>query len=53
MIKVGFIGTGDISLLHSEGVHSSENAVLTGIWNRTRKKAEEKRLEKLRKLEKK
>lgn len=42
MIKVGFIGAGDISLLHSEGVHSSENAVLTGIWNRTRKKAEEK-----------
>ncbi len=42
MIKVGFIGAGDISLLHSEGVHSSENAVLSGIWNRTRKKAEEK-----------
>ena len=42
MIKVGFIGAGDISLLHSEGVHSAENAELTGIWNRTREKAEEK-----------
>ena len=42
MIKVGFIGTGDISLLHAEGVHLAENAELTGIWNRTRGKAEEK-----------
>ena len=42
MIKVGFIGAGDISLLHSEGVYSAENAELTGIWNRTREKAEEK-----------
>ena len=42
MIKVGFIGAGDISLLHSEGVHSAVNAELTGIWNRTREKAEEK-----------
>ena len=42
MIKVGFIGAGDISLLHAEGVQSSPNAELTGIWNRTREKAEEK-----------
>lgn len=42
MIKVGFIGAGDISLLHAEGVQSSPNAKLTGIWNRTREKAEEK-----------
>ena len=42
MIKVGFIGAGDISLLHSEGILSAENAELTGIWNRTREKAEQK-----------
>ena len=42
MIKVGFIGAGDIAYLHGEGVSSSANAELTGIWNRTRSKAEEK-----------
>ena len=42
MIKVGFIGAGDIAYLHGEGVSSSTNAELTGIWNRTRSKAEEK-----------
>ena len=42
MIKVGFIGAGDIAYLHGEGVNSSANARLTGIWNRTRSKAEEK-----------
>ena len=42
MTKVGFIGAGDIAYLHGEGVSSSANAELTGIWNRTRSKAEEK-----------
>ncbi len=42
MIKVGFIGAGDISLLHAEGVHLAENADLVGIWNRTGEKALEK-----------
>lgn len=42
MIKVGFIGAGDISLLHAEGVRASGNAELIGIWNRTQVKAEEK-----------
>ena len=42
MIKVGFIGAGDISLLHAEGVQKAENAELVGIWNRTRDKALEK-----------
>ena len=42
MIKVGFIGAGDIAYLHGEGVQSSSNAELYGIWNRTRSKAEEK-----------
>ena len=42
MTKVGFIGAGDIAYLHGEGVLSSPGAELTGIWNRTRSKAEEK-----------
>ena len=42
MIKVGFIGAGDISLLHEEGVNLSKNAELVGIWNRTVERAEEK-----------
>ena len=42
MTKVGFIGAGDIAYLHGEGVSSSANAELVGIWNRTRSKAEEK-----------
>ena len=42
MIKVGFIGAGDIAYLHGEGVQQAENAELVGIWNRTLNKAEEK-----------
>ena len=42
MIKVGFIGAGDIAYLHGEGVQQAENAKLVGIWNRTLSKAEEK-----------
>ena len=42
MTKVGFIGAGDISLLHAEGVQEAEGAELTGLWNRTRSRAEEK-----------
>lgn len=42
MIKVGFIGAGDIAYLHGEGVQATSNARLHGIWNRTRVKAEEK-----------
>ena len=42
MIKVGFIGAGDIAYLHGEGVQQAEGAVLAGIWNRTLSKAEEK-----------
>ena len=42
MIKVGFIGAGDIAFLHGEGVQQAENAELVGIWNRTLSKAEEK-----------
>ena len=42
MKKIGFIGAGDISLLHAEGVEETQDAELIGIWNRTRSKAEEK-----------
>ena len=42
MIKVGFIGAGDIAYLHGEGVQQAEGAELVGIWNRTTAKAEEK-----------
>ena len=42
MIKVGFIGAGDIAYLHGEGVIQAQGAELTGIWNRTSAKAEEK-----------
>ena len=42
MIKVGFIGAGDIAYLHGEGVQQAEGATLAGIWNRTLSKAEEK-----------
>ena len=42
MIKVGFIGAGDIAYLHGEGVSQAQGAELTGIWNRTTAKAEEK-----------
>ena len=42
MTKVGFIGAGDISLLHAEGLKETREAELLGIWNRTRSRAEEK-----------
>ena len=42
MTKVGFIGAGDISLLHAEGVKETHGAELVGIWNRTRSRADEK-----------
>ena len=42
MTKVGFIGAGDISLLHAEGVKETRGAELVGIWNRTRSRADEK-----------
>mgnify|MGYP001258973275 CR=1 FL=1 len=42
MSKVGFIGAGDIAYLHGEGVTQAQGAELTGIWNRTSVKAEEK-----------
>ena len=36
MINVGFIGAGDISLLHFEAIKKYEGAILKGIWTRTK-----------------
>ena len=36
MINVGFIGAGDISLLHYEAIKNCEVANLKGIWTRTK-----------------
>ena len=37
MINVGFIGAGDISLLHYEAIKNCNDANLKGIWTRTKK----------------
>ena len=42
MIKVGFIGAGDIAFLHGEGVKQADGAELVGIWNRTVKELKKK-----------
>ena len=41
-INVGFIGAGDISLLHAEAIEACPGAKLTGLWNITNALAEEK-----------
>ena len=41
-IKIGFIGAGDISLLHAEGLASIPSAELEGLWNITKDLAQEK-----------
>lgn len=38
-LRLGFIGSGEFSVLHAEAVARSEGAILNGIWNRTRDKA--------------
>ena len=41
-IKIGFIGAGDISLLHAEAIRRCPGAALAGLWNITDEKANEK-----------
>ena len=41
-VKVGFLGAGDISLLHAEGIAETPGVELKGLWNRTRSTAEDK-----------
>ncbi|MDR0815444.1 MAG: Gfo/Idh/MocA family oxidoreductase [Bacteroidales bacterium] len=42
MIKVGFLGAGDIANLHAEAVNSLSGVELKGLWNRTASKGEAK-----------
>lgn len=39
---IGFIGAGEISLLHSKAIAAIPGARLVGLWNRTRATAEER-----------
>ena len=41
-VKIGFIGAGDISMLHAQGIKSLTNAALKGLWNITPELALEK-----------
>ena len=41
-IRVGFIGAGDISILHGEAIKRLEDAELAGLWNRTESRAKER-----------
>ena len=41
-IKVAFIGAGDVSTLHAEGVEQCPDVELVGLWNRTAAKAAER-----------
>jgi predicted dehydrogenase len=41
-IGVGFLGTGDISVLHAAAVKKCPGAKLTGVWNRTAARARER-----------
>ncbi len=38
IIKIGFIGAGDIADLHAEAIQSLAGAKLVGLWNRTSEK---------------
>jgi hypothetical protein len=33
-VRIGFIGAGDISSLHFEGVKKTKGAELVGLWSR-------------------
>jgi len=41
-VRVGFIGAGDISVLHAEAIKNIEKAELVGLWNVTPELAHEK-----------
>ena len=41
-IGVGFLGTGDISILHAAAVKKVPGAKLTGVWNRSQDRAEQR-----------
>jgi predicted dehydrogenase len=41
-INVGFLGTGDISILHAEAVKRCPGAALAGVWNRSAERGRER-----------
>ncbi len=41
-IGIGFIGTGDISILHAKAVQKCYGAKLVGIWNRSSERAQQR-----------
>jgi len=41
-INIGFIGAGDISILHAQSIHECPEAQLVGLWNITPELAQEK-----------
>ncbi|MBK8504133.1 MAG: Gfo/Idh/MocA family oxidoreductase [Saprospiraceae bacterium] len=41
-VKIGFIGAGDISVLHAEAIQKIDSALLVGLWNITDDLADEK-----------
>jgi predicted dehydrogenase len=41
-VGIGFIGTGEISILHAAAVKEIPNASLVGVWNRTTERAIER-----------
>jgi predicted dehydrogenase len=44
-LGVGFIGAGDISILHARAVAKAHGARLVGLWNRSRDRAEQRAAE--------
>jgi predicted dehydrogenase len=41
-VGIGFIGAGEVSILHAEAVQQAQNATLVGLWNRTSQLAVER-----------
>jgi predicted dehydrogenase len=41
-IRVGFIGAGDVSILHAAAVNKMDDAQLVGLWNRTESRAQQR-----------
>lgn len=41
-IGIGFIGAGDVSLLHAEAIRRCSGAKLVGLWNRTPERANQR-----------
>jgi predicted dehydrogenase len=44
-VGIGFIGTGDISILHNKAVKKCPGAELVGVWNRSQERAKQRAAE--------